>query len=255
MGATAGQPTTGSGIGGIGPQPAAGGKGGTGTNVPAGKGGAAPAQQQQQQQAYNPGANTFGQDPTRFNAQGYLNAYPDLQKAFGTDTAAAQQHYNQFGKAEGRTVPGYEQQYNPVTANNPQPQNPQSNLNLPQGGFTPNYGMYNNQPPMLQPLNPNQANINYAPQQGQLLGQLPQYAQQAYGQQLATAQQGGMPQQTPGQSPLQAVSQQLRGLPQNAGQMPQAPTQHRMGRRDERQEAQRAMQQFRPGMGRNKGMM
>ena len=119
---------------------------------------------------------------------------------------------------------------------------------------TPEY--YQNQPqvqktfggPLPQQGGPTLQQLGQMPPQQMppgMMAQLPQYAQQAMMQ-----QQGQMPQQTPGQSPLQAVSQQLRGLPQNAGQMPQAPTQHRMGRRDERQEAQRAMQQFRPGMGR-----
>ena len=34
----------------------------------------------------------------------YLNKYGDLKTAFGSDTAAAAKHYEQFGKAEGRTL-------------------------------------------------------------------------------------------------------------------------------------------------------
>ena len=37
----------------------------------------------------------------------YLNRYPDLKKAFGTDVAAAEKHYNEFGKKEGRDPNAY----------------------------------------------------------------------------------------------------------------------------------------------------
>jgi hypothetical protein len=314
-GVNMGQPTS-SGINGI-PQPTAqpGAKGGTGTNVPTstapgGKGGSSVTGGQAANTnypAYNPQQNTFG-------ALGSTNVY------------------------------------NPVSANNQQPQFPQSTLQLPQGGFQPNTGMYN-QPPMPQPFNPNQANINYAPQQGGMMGGQMDPAYQAYAKalqgtpagqmppkqmppemmaqiqqqqqdfakmnpqqqqaamgskggmqadprvmssispqqggmgQIGNPQQGGtpglvgtpsspqelqqlsamlrglpqnagqMPQQTIGQSPLQAVSQQLRGLPQNAGQMPKPPMQQQIAQPNQRELLQRMMQQFRPGMGQNKGMM
>ena len=37
----------------------------------------------------------------------YLNKYGDLKTAFGSDTAAAAKHYEQFGKAEGRTLSSF----------------------------------------------------------------------------------------------------------------------------------------------------
>ncbi|WP_211104118.1 DUF4347 domain-containing protein [Azospirillum sp. Sh1] len=39
-----------------------------------------------------------------FNALAYIASYPDLIAAFGTNTEAATQHYQQYGQAEGRTV-------------------------------------------------------------------------------------------------------------------------------------------------------
>ncbi|WP_395454007.1 DUF4347 domain-containing protein (plasmid) [Azospirillum melinis] len=42
--------------------------------------------------------------PAGFNALAYIASYPDLIAAFGTNTAAATQHYLQVGQAEGRTV-------------------------------------------------------------------------------------------------------------------------------------------------------
>jgi hypothetical protein len=35
---------------------------------------------------------------------GYLNRYADLKSAFGSDLEAARKHYNEHGKAEGRTL-------------------------------------------------------------------------------------------------------------------------------------------------------
>ncbi len=32
----------------------------------------------------------------------YLNRYPDLKAAFGSDVAAARKHYEEYGKNEGR---------------------------------------------------------------------------------------------------------------------------------------------------------
>ncbi|WP_109117497.1 right-handed parallel beta-helix repeat-containing protein, partial [Azospirillum sp. TSO22-1] len=40
--------------------------------------------------------------PASFDPLAYLAANPDLMAAFGTDTAAATQHYLQYGRAEGR---------------------------------------------------------------------------------------------------------------------------------------------------------
>jgi hypothetical protein len=38
----------------------------------------------------------------------YIASYPDLIAALGTDTAAAQRHYELYGKAEGRTLNGFD---------------------------------------------------------------------------------------------------------------------------------------------------
>jgi hypothetical protein len=54
--------------------------------------------------ASTPQTPTAGGLPAGFNALAYIASYPDLIAAFGTNTAAATQHYLQVGQAEGRTV-------------------------------------------------------------------------------------------------------------------------------------------------------
>jgi hypothetical protein len=152
-------------------------------------------------------------------------------------TQPQQQSYGALGSTN---------QYNPITANNPQPQNPQSTLQLPQGGFTPNYGMY--QQPQAPQNTQNQANINYAPKppappggKGGTLNPTTTFpgpgGQQAYvipGQLMSQQQEQELiqRQQSPGFAPLgqdgmmggkmdpayQAYAKALQGTP--AGQMP-----------------------------------
>ena len=54
--------------------------------------------------ASTPQTSTAGGLPAGFSALAYIASYPDLIAAFGTNTAAATQHYLQVGQAEGRTV-------------------------------------------------------------------------------------------------------------------------------------------------------
>jgi hypothetical protein len=340
MGAGAGQPTS-SGMNGIAPQPTAqpGAKGGMGSNVPT-----------RTNTANNPMGGKGGSSVT------------GGQPATNTSYPAYNPQQNTFGALGSTNV------YNPVSANNQQPQFPQSTLQLPQGGFQPNYGMYQPQvmpqqgggmfggqqvlpgamtlqqmqqgmqpfggmPPQQNPYDPSSAPqvqktlggplptqqspyaqpqvmpgtggpgidmskyINTGTYGSTQPGMMPQVMPQQGGtpglvgtpgvppgiqayinslqgtpagqmpppgltpQQLSDfqlkqqAMQGGLSQTSPQSSPLQAVSQQLKGLPQNAGQMPQAPTQQQIAQPNQRELLQRMMQQFRPGMGQNKGMM
>jgi len=160
MGAGAGQPTS-SGMNGLAPQPTAqpGAKGGTGSNVPTST-----------NTANNPMGGKGGSSVT------------GGQPATNTSYPAYNPPQNTFGAIGSTNV------YNPVSASMPQPQNPQfpqSTLQLPQGGFQPNYGMY--QPQVM-------------PQQGGgMLGPAKTGLAQAYPQQpsIGAPPPGMMPQQNP----------------------------------------------------------
>ncbi|MBQ9302484.1 hypothetical protein [Butyrivibrio sp.] len=47
---------------------------------------------------------TYSGNNSEFNAYNYYNRYADLQAAFGADGDKLLQHYNQYGKAEGRNA-------------------------------------------------------------------------------------------------------------------------------------------------------
>jgi hypothetical protein len=82
-----------------------------------------------------------------------------------------------------------------------------------------------------------------------------QYGDAYYGEPQRMATPAEMARSGLSQTPQQALGQPMPMpppgmLPQNPGQMPKAPMQQRIAQPNQRQDAQRALQQFRPGMGR-----
>ena len=125
--------------------------------------------------------------------------------------------------------------------------NPQQQQNAMQYGNA----YYGEPQRTMTPAEMARSGLSQTPQQNPMMDALTLHTPEYYKNMQAPQGQPAPPAQN--QAQLAQIQKRLQGLPQTPAQMPPAPTAQRVAQPNSRQAAQRALQQFRPGMFR--GMM